>query len=75
MLLDVIYSFFLAVTVGHFRPYPDVIFLGSASNPICLCLWAGRDTSWSNAKFRLNLAANVRGYYTWIFFRNFVVQS
>ena len=28
--------------LSHFRPYPDIIFLRRASNPICLCLSAGR---------------------------------
>ena len=36
---------------GHFRPYPDVIFLGSASNPNCLYLWAGRDNLSESVQF------------------------
>ena len=27
--------------LSHLRPYPDIIFLRRASNPICLCLSAG----------------------------------
>ena len=52
MLIDVIYSLFFAVTASQgrkglrrFLPHPDVIFLRNASNPICLCLLAGRDQS------------------------------